>query len=71
MFVDFHAAPPNDPKKLRGRITNPVFHSFRTWRIRPLNSNTGFLTVSQQNTDPFSRVVSECYGQIHEKDPGQ
>ena len=37
----------------------------------PLNSNTGFPTLSQQNTDPFSRVVSECYGQIMEKDPGQ
>ena len=34
-----------------------------------LNSPTGFPTVSQQNTDPFSRVVSECYGQIYGKGP--
>ena len=25
MFVDFHAVPPNDPKKLCGRISYPVF----------------------------------------------
>ena len=35
----------------------------------PLNSPTGFPTVSQQNTDPFSRVDPECYGQIYGKGP--
>ena len=35
----------------------------------PPNSPTGFPTVRQQNTDPFSRVDSECYGQIYGKGP--
>lgn len=28
MFVDLHAALPNDPKIICGRILYPVFHSF-------------------------------------------
>ena len=34
MFVDLHNVPPNNLKKLCGDTSRPVFHSFRTLRIR-------------------------------------
>ena len=33
MFVDLHAVPPNDPKKLYGSKSYPVFYSFSKWQI--------------------------------------
>ena len=38
MFVDLHAALPNDPKIICGRILYPVFHSFSKLSLFLLSS---------------------------------